>query len=294
VYGNSAYVATTNRCGGVEDGVWTLNLQTKKVSQWKTQTGSVAGAAGIAAGPDGTVYVATTGGELAALEPNTLKQTASAKLPGVQFTSSPVVFEFHGKDLVAVSGNDGRIYLFDTKGLGSGKPLATSAAFSEPGFETGSLTTWVDQKETRWILAAAGGNAATKMGIAGDQGSVEHGAIAAWKVVANSGGATLEPGWVSRDLIAPLPPIVENGVVFALSSGEFRTGNAAVSAAERAKKSTNAVLYALDGDTGKELWNSGGSITSFVHSGGLAGGETRVYLADYEGNEYAFGVPIEH
>ena len=32
----------------------------------------------------------------------------------------------------------------------------------------------------------------------------------------------LEPGWVSRDLVSPLTPLVINGVVFAVSSGEAR------------------------------------------------------------------------
>ena len=103
-----------------------------------------------------------------------------------------------------------------------------------------------------------------------------------------------QPGWVSRDIAAPLPPIVTNGVVFALSSGEFRSNDPKISAEQRVKKSTNATLYALDGETGKELWNSGQTIGSFVHSGRLSAGETRVYLASYEGTEYAFGIPIEH
>jgi outer membrane protein assembly factor BamB len=53
-------------------------------------------------------------------------------------------------------------------------------------------------------------------------------------------------------------------------------------------------LYALDASTGKELWNSGDTITSFVHSGGLSAGGSRVYVSDYEGTQYAFGFPIEH
>ena len=95
-------------------------------------------------------------------------------------------------------------------------------------------------------------------------------------------------------MVSPLAPVVVNGVVFALSSGEFRSGDPKISAAERANRSKHAVLYALDGLTGKELWNSGDTITSFVHSGGLAAGGSRVYVATYEGTQYAFGFPIEH
>ena len=83
---------------------------------------------------------------------------------------------------------------------------------------------------------------------------------------------------------------IVNGVVFALSSGEFRSSDALATA----KRSSKAVLYALDSATGKELWNSGDAITSFVHSGGLAAGGGRVYVGGHDGTQYAFGFPMEH
>ena len=95
-------------------------------------------------------------------------------------------------------------------------------------------------------------------------------------------------------MVAPLPPMVVNGVVFAVSSGEFRPKDASLSAAQRAQRSSKAVLYALDGDTGKELWNSGNTIGSFAHSGGLSAGASQMYLETYDGTLYAFGFPIEH
>ena len=63
-------------------------------------------------------------------------------------------------------------------------------------------------------------------------------------------------------MFSPLPPIIINDVVFALSSGAFRSGGAQMTAAQRAQRSKPAVLYALDASTGKELWNSGSTITS--------------------------------
>ena len=98
---------------------------------------------------------------------------------------------------------------------------------------------------------------------------------------------------MSRDLVSPLTPLVINGVVFAVSSGEFR-GKDAKMTAQRAQRSVPAVLYALDGDTGKELWNSGKTITSFVHGGGLSGGAGQIYLGAHDGTLYSFGFPIEH
>ncbi|MBI3679428.1 MAG: hypothetical protein HY235_03440 [Acidobacteria bacterium] len=274
VFDNVAYVVTVNGCGGVANGVWALDLASKRVTQWKSGADNVAGSAGPAAGPDGTLYVAA-GNRLVALEPGTLKQKASYKA-GQVFTSSPVVFEFKGKDLIAAATSDGQIHLLDAATLGGETPLFKTPAYSGADFAAGALASWQDAGGTRWVLAPASG------------------AIAAWKIVERNNVPVLEPGWVSREMISPLPPAIVNGVVFAVSSGEFRTNDARMSAAERARRSSRAVLYALDAATGKELWNSGDVIASFVHSGGLSAGGGRVYVGGHDGTQYAFSFPMEH
>ncbi len=78
-------------------------------------------------------------------------------------------------------------------------------------------------------------------------------------------GTSLQQAWdVSEFLAAPSAPIVVNGVVFALNSGSA---------------TSPAVLYALDGETGKEIWNSGKAIKSFVKSAGLWAISGQVYVA---------------
>ena len=112
------------------------------------------------------------------------------------------------------------------------------------------------------------------------------------EVVDRNGSPSLKPGWISRDMVAPLPPIVINGVVFAASSGA--ASDTSLSAEQRAERSSPAVLYALDGATGKVLWESGDAIASFAPRSGLSGGAGTVYLSDYQGTLYAFGFPMEH
>ena len=56
----------------------------------------------------------------------------------------------------------------------------------------------------------------------------------------------------------------------------------------------HATLYALDAATGRELWNSGSAIMSFVDSGALAAGDGHVYVPTHDNTLYAFGVPLEH
>ena len=61
-------------------------------------------------------------------------------------------------------------------------------------------------------------------------------------------------------------------------------------AANRAAKSSHATLYALDAQTGDELWSSGDQITSFNHFSSLSVANGRVYIGTYDGKLYCFGV----
>ena len=88
-------------------------------------------------------------------------------------------------------------------------------------------------------------------------------------------------------------PLVINGVVFAVSSGEARSKDTILTAAQRAKASVPASAFSPCAN-GKELWNSGKTITSFMHGGGLSGGAGQIYLGTHDGTLYSFGFPIEH
>ena len=259
--------AASHSCNGAPAGVWALDIASKQVVAWKPPSvdisGDIAGSAGPAFGPDGTVYATTTAGALVALDPKTLavKDTYES---GQEFTSSPVVFQYKQRNLIAAATRDGSIHVLDAASLGT--PLFKTPADSA-NFTPGALASWQSSDGVRWLLAASGGAA--------------NGAVTAWKIVERDGGIAVEPGWRSRDVMSPLTPMIINGVVFAVSSGENRPGE-------------NAVLYALDGATGKVLWNSGKAITSFVHSGGLSGGAGQLYLETYDQTLYAFGFPVEH
>ena len=273
-YNDTAYVTTAGDCGGAGNGVWSLNLTSKKVNHWSTAK-SIAGTAGTAAGPDGKLYIGA-GDELAALSPGQLEVVAIHKISGTEFSSSPVVFKYNGKNLLAIASRDGRLNLLDTAALNKPKELDRSDPFTEEGSSIGALASWEDFAGVRWVLAPS------------------QSAVVAWKVVDKDGAPGFERGWTSRDLVSPLPPLIVNGVVFALSSGEYARGDQGLPPAERIRKSLPAILYALDGRSGKELWSSGNTIEAFVSSGGLAAGGTRVYVSTHDGTQYAFGFPIEH
>jgi hypothetical protein len=292
-----AYAATGN-CGGASSGIWALDIASKQVSQWAPSRGTVVGETGPAFAPDGTVYAATDAGELVALSARSLNPIGSYSTGGPPFTSSPVVFPDKGRTLLAAATKDGRIHLVDGTSLGgpdNQKLLFTTPAYaSDGGFAPRALATWQALDGVRWLLAGSNTPPGAGSGFAQTNGPVTSGAVAAWRVVDRNGAVSLEPGWLSRNLISPLTPAIINGVVFAVSGGEYRPADSSLPVPERVGRSSPAVLYALDGATGKTIWDSGTTIASFVHSGGLSGQAGQVYLETFDETLYAFGFPMEH
>ncbi|MBI1357408.1 MAG: PQQ-binding-like beta-propeller repeat protein [Acidobacteria bacterium] len=276
----TAYVATSNGCGGVADGVWALDIESGKKTSWKSGAGTVAGAVGPAMAPDGTLYVATSDGRVVALEPKTLSQQAVHKASGQSFVTAPVLIDLNDKDYIAVAAQDGSVHLLAGANLSGAEVAKTPGYAGAQKFAPGALATWRDFSGSTWLLQPIGGAPPSGAGLSSN-GSVSQGAIVAWKIVEKDGGYAFEGGWVSPDLGSPLPPIVVNGVVFAADGGDLASGRP-------------AKLYALDGVSGKALWDSGRTITAPAPTGGLSAGGGRVYLGAHDNTLYAFGFPIEH
>lgn len=288
-----AYAVTSQSCNGVANGLWAYDFEAQQAATWK---GNVVGSAGAAFGPDGTIYVATGAGEgaanspnsVAAIDPKTL-QTKSAYMASSEFAATPVVFEYKGKTLLAAGASDGSVHLVEAANMAAALSVTPGTSQSSA---PGALASWQDRDGTRWILVAHTG--ALPAGFKAADGAVTKGAILAWKLGEEGGKLALKPGWASRDLVAPLTPTVINGAVIATSSGEFRSNDSKVTAAIRAARSGRAVVYLLDGATGKELWSSGTQITSFARGNALSGGMGQFYLTTHDGTIYAFGFPMEH
>jgi outer membrane protein assembly factor BamB len=300
------YTATVNECGGVPNAVWAVdpNAENPEVISWKTNGGSVAGT--LAFGADGTVYAAVGEGKVAgadgyadavvALDPETLKVKDSISLPGAGFSGAPVVLRSRGKELLAAAADDGRIFLMEAASLGGADhktPLEVTSpsAGARPRAVGGALATWEDARGVTWLLSPSAAPSSSAR-FAESNGPVTNGAITAYRVRFGAKPA-LEAAWISRDLTAPLTPIIVNGVVFALSSGEYQPDNATLGAAERTRRSSPAMLYALDAATGKEIWNSGKTMTSFVRRTGLSASPGQIYVVTSDSTIYCFGMPYE-
>jgi outer membrane protein assembly factor BamB len=169
------------------------------------------------------------------------------------------------------------------------------------------MATWEDGQGRRYLamsmLGPAGKNApAFKY----TNGPAADGSLMAFEVRLDAATArpTLVPQWISRELHAPDVPVVANGVVYAFQSGKDSTetraagrdgaargalaGRGAVAAARPTLLGTNAILYAFDAETGKQLFSS--ELDSFNHFTNpvVAGGT--VYAVTWDGKLYAFGL----
>lgn len=323
------YTAIGQRCNGVPSGVWSIDLNSPERTVRSFQSGppGIWGRAGVAISPSGAVFAETGDG---VYDPATGKFADSivALTPDLKLADyytptnrewltrkdldmgnvTPVVFSLGGKEYLVGGGKEGRLYLLETTALGGDDhrtPLLRTelivnedVAYAAQGF-WGSFATWEDPKSVRWLFVPAWGQPHPKAApFALSNGPAPHGSIQAFRIVAAKNGAPeIERPWISRDLNVPEPPIIANGVVFALSSGEdVRQSDAAglsMNTKERLAGSTHATLYAFDSETGKELFSSGDIISSFTHFGGIAISNGRVFVTTYDGTVYAFGLKNE-
>ena len=297
-----------------------------KPSKWEfssfmTNGSGLAGSGGVSASPKGDLIFGTVPsgkGDVAGTYNDTVLGldgkslevkdwfTPSENLPAVksnipQVGVTPAVYAEGGKEYVIAGGRDGRIYILDSISLGgsdhhtplyASKPVVAPSTVGDGVGIFGTFATCVLDNQ-RWLFVAVHGP--VTMEFPGSNGATEHGGILAFKITADHGHPALTPAWSSVDMMAPMAPITGNGLVYALSSGMptrvAKEDGSPYIASEVEKMSKPAVLYILDGATGKELFSSAnGGATTFASSG-LALADGRVYFTTHDNELYAYGVP---
>ena len=146
-------------------------------------------------------------------------------------SSSPVVFPYGGRTLVALAAKEGKIYLLDAKSLG-GKdhhtPLYLSPRWSNDAMlfsfngMWSVMSTYVDKQGRRWILAPFYGPAAkaTAGQFKKQHGPTVNGELMAFTVEGPADRPTLVPQWMSADLDLPGVAVVANDVILILANGD--------------------------------------------------------------------------
>lgn len=268
-----------------------------------------------AAGLYGSSVIAATSGDLRLVDYYTPLNWRQINLYDWDMgCTSPVFFARGSHRLLTFGAKEGVIYLMDADALGDKDhqtPLYVTPRLGndEDTFEGrgiwGSVSAWRDETTNEsWVYYPMWGpvsKQAPKFPLS--YGEAPHGSIMAFKV--GDDPATrrpvLRPGWISADFNVPDPPVIANGVVFALSTGEnvqqtvqggviFKNKLTLLTDAQREGKTQRAVLYALDARTGKTLYQSGTAIDTWTHFSGLAVADGRVYAVDYSSQVYSFGL----
>ena len=307
---NVVYATTSDHCDGYQDALFALDLlsPTKAVNSFVTP-GGFSGTGGTTIGNDGTVYLQIAYAPenrpnhyydaVVALTPNDLKpksyfvlgnKPVNSGTPGV----SPVVFSFQGRDVVIAGGRDGRLYLLDSKTLGTSDrqvPLFSSSQLLRSGKQgagfRGVFSTWSEvDTGARWFYVPVFGSLRPSAGLNNVSRGSDEGSILALKLAGTPEQPTLQPAWISTGMISPTPAVIANGMIFVLSRGQ-----ASHSPKDSAKP---AALYAYDAFTGKELYANKNTISAIAAAPALALANGRVYFTTEENDVYCFGIPSQH
>ena len=143
-------------------------------------------------------------------------------------------------------------------------------------------------------------------------GPTPNGSIMAFQLADDAGKLSLVPLWMSPNMTVPDSPVVANGVVYAVQTGEqtlqnqLRPGqqlyerpppgtprptiSAAAAAKFRATPVSNLILYAFDAETGKQLYTSKKIIPDWVHFTEPVVAFGKVFVVTHDAHVYAFGL----
>lgn len=228
-------------------------------------------------------------------------------------------FTYRNRQLVVSAGKDGTVYLLDAKSLGGAAhrtPMfSLKAGNDELNYAStgvwGAPATFVNARNERWVYFPMWGPPSKDARFEKSNGDARDGSIMAFQVVLEGDRAVLVPKWVSRNLAVPDSPVIANGVVYAISTGENtlqrhtdpryhaiyqkpgepplpKTGT--MTAQERGMNTTHTILYGLDAETGQELYSSKGDIDDWTHLSSITVADGSVYVTTRKTNVYAFGL----
>lgn len=298
IVGKDVYTATGRGCGGVANGIWSLDMASPDyhVTSLATPGTRPLALTGPVLASDGTAFFVTGSGSadaasgvnagsvIAVSKDLKVKDwyTPAGGMGNYEYVS-PVTFEHKDKQLVVAPGKDGNIALLDAASLGGSDhhtPLFETAPVAKPGAKHSwdGFATWQDKDGDTWVFASISAEVTSTDGSLKRNGPTPHGSIVAFKVD-DSGQLALRPVWISRDMVNPAPPRIANGVLIALAGGDA---------------STHATLYMLNASTGQELYSSKNEIPTSAELSGVSVGDGHAFFTDRDNVLYSFGIGIEH
>ena len=230
-----------------------------------------------------------------------------------------IAFQNGNRQLVVSGGKDGTIYLLDGASLGGADhktplfslKIGNDAMLYASNGIWGAPATLTDSRNRRWIYVPMWGPPSKAANFKLKNGDAADGSIMALQLSTTGQTPSLEPMWVSRNLAVPDSPVVANGMVFAISTGENTlqrhtdprylqayqkpgepplSNQGTMTAEERGMFTKGAVLYVFDAETGQELYSSGSAIDDWTHLSSITVANGQVYVTTRQSNVYAFGL----
>jgi outer membrane protein assembly factor BamB len=319
------YTPTSQACNKVRSAIYAINADggaSRQFLAMRTYGAGIWGRAGVAIDEEGTVFAGTGDGIFdpkSGQYPNTILAVDGSTLQLKDYftpknyawiakkdldmgNTSPIVFSYGKKELVAASGKLGVIWLLDAKCMGGDDHMTPlyaspvlandSASYFGKGF-WGAFATRQDNKGRRWLYAPAWGSKTAQTKFKRTNGDAPSGSIMAFQVTGPDTKPELRPMWQSADMAVPAPPVLVNDVLFALSDGDNIDQNDAnarlLPSSFRAEHPRgHAVVYALDANTGKTLFSSGSAIPGFSHLSGISVANGTVFAITWDNTVYAF------
>jgi outer membrane protein assembly factor BamB len=347
-YEGVIYTSTSQGCGGDRSGIYSMTVRDAmhpvihELLIRRSHGGGLWSRGGVVIGKDhrlytssgdgafdptvgdyGSSYMATTLEDLKLVDYFTPLNWKDINKHDLDLPSGGVVaFRYKHDDLVAGGGKEAVLYLLRAKSLG-GKdhhtalyttpPLANDNKELEQKGMWGAPAVWIDadNKQTWLYVTIWGPVSKDAPPFPITNGDVPHGCIMAFNLAVDKKTQKLglQPAWISPDFNLPDPPIVANGVLFALATGENprqqhlqgllhynsveEWKHNLLTTEERGMGTQPAVLYALDAKTGKLLYQSGDAMKSWVHFSGLAMTAGRIYAVDHSSRVYCFALKDE-
>jgi outer membrane protein assembly factor BamB len=226
-------------------------------------------------------------------------------------SASPVVFNFAGKTLAAVSQKEAVLRILDANNLGGANhmtPLWQSPKLgndektgTDPGRGVWGAIATTEINGKRYLYLPMLGHPSKDAPVfPRTNGDIPNGSIMAFQVLNDAGKISAAPVWTSTDMVMPDPPVVANGVVYALSTGGQAMQNGVkpgdprmaydVSSVLRSTPVSNMVLYAYDAESGKQLWSSGKTLKDWVHFSEPVVALGKVFVVTHDAHVIAFGL----
>jgi len=317
------YSTTAQGCGNLPYSFFSYDLASGKSSAFLPAGGGLWGRRGPAIAPDGTVFMGTgdgpydpdhgqLGNAVVAVKLNANKELKLAGyyapknanynwMRDLDFSVSPMVFDYKGRHWVISTGKECRLLLSDRDRFGGDdhttETVRTPLVCNDEQSQTakgvwGALGAWVDPAGTQWIYMPFWGPVSRTFHAPIEYGRPREGAVAAFRLTDANGKVTLNPAWLSTNMVNAEEAVIANGIVFTYASGErlLRTDHAWDDPPPAAPATAHVTMYALDATTGKELWNSGDEIAATNHFSGISVANGRAYIGTFDGVVYCFGV----